>query len=101
MQAMAASAMKRGIVGVGALVHAMFVTIAWAAAMYWDVRIVSGIAWIVVAWLWLAWPLLLFAMNAQSSRLTLAAVVTGALLLVPTAPEVYAFTVWSIRGFVP
>jgi len=89
------------VVIAGALVHAVCVTLLWVAAMHWDTRVVSGPVWVVLAWTWLLWPILLLSTSARSSRHAIAAVVVGAVALAPTAGEIYAFTVWTVGGFAP
>jgi len=85
----------------GALSHAVLVVGLWAAAMYLDTRLLSGTVWVALAWLWIVWPILLAVTKARSSRAALVAVMVGALVLLPTAPEIFAFTAWSIGGFAP
>jgi hypothetical protein len=91
--------MKQQIIAFGALIHAALITAMWAAAMYGDVRVLSGPVWVLVAWAWLVWPAILITSHAYASRLATAAVAIGALVIVPTTPEIYTFTWWSFGEF--
>ena len=85
----------------GAIVHAGLVTADWWAALYADIVVVPSRIWLIVAWNWLIWPFGLVVARKQASRLTVGAVAIGGLLLVPSVPIIYTFTVWSIGGFSP
>jgi hypothetical protein len=92
---------KQLLIAVGAIVHALLVTAWWWAAIHANVAVVSGRVWLVAAWGWLIWPVVLLVARAQASRLTVGSVVVGAVVIVPTLPTIYAFTAWSIGGFAP
>ena len=61
---------------------------------------IPGPAWVVLAWSWLLWPLILLATLGRT-RVVLAALVLAGLLIVPCVPEVLAATGWLVRGFAP
>jgi hypothetical protein len=91
----------RRIIAVGAVVHALAITAIWAAMFYADIAVLSGPIWLVFAWLWLTWPVSLVVARRNIGRLTVAAVVASAVILLPTITTMYTFTVWSIGGFAP
>jgi hypothetical protein len=84
----------------GVLVHAAVIAGLWWLMLYADVEVIPGTYWVVLAWAWFVWPVVVFAWR-QASRLTVAALVVGALIMVPCASTIYTFTAWSINGFAP
>ena len=83
------------------LLHAVLVTTLWVLVFRFDVTIISGKIWAVIA---LAWPLW-FLVLALASRRDLKnwgfAAIAGVLILSPIFPTLYAFVVWTIEGFAP
>jgi hypothetical protein len=84
-----------------AVAHALLVLVSWWAMFYAHVEIFSARAWLILAWLWVFWPFMIYLHPARSALPMSVALVIGALLLVPCAPTIFAFTVWSVRGFAP
>jgi hypothetical protein len=81
--------------------HAALVLVIWWGMSNADFLPLSGRAWLILAWLWLAWPLILGLHQARSPLLVLIPSVVGALLLAPCVPTIFAFTIWAVRGFAP
>jgi hypothetical protein len=84
----------------GALVHAAVIAASWWLMFYADVDVIPGKVWVVLAWAWLVWPVVVVVWR-QASRLTVAALGLGILIMVPCASTIYTFTAWSIGGFAP
>jgi hypothetical protein len=62
--------------------------------------VVTGHVWLVLAWLWLLWPVYVFA-RSRASRITVGALLLSVAMIVPTVPTICTFTAWSIGGFAP
>src|SRR5215831_6431294 len=92
-------ASNQRLIAGAALAHAIFVTSWWWAAMYPHIVPFSVRVWVVVAWLWLVWPLLLLVRRREASRFASVAVLIGAGIIVPCVPTIFTFTAWSINGF--
>ena len=86
----------------GCLFHALAVLAVWALILIGNAPIfISGQAWLIMAWLWLFWPLALCVPAPRSLRGIGVPVLIGIAMLVPCVPFVFAFTAWSIYGFAP
>ena len=76
-----------------------------AAALVAGLSIFLGLipvwAWLVLQWLWFAWPVVLVAHPSRSFRGVAVPIGVGLLLLLPNAFWLWANTVWSINGFAP
>jgi hypothetical protein len=81
--------------------HALLLLAGWWEMFHTHVGLFSARWWLVLAWLWVAWPFVLFVFPARPRLLNWIAVGTGVLFLIPCVPWVFAFTVWTIWGFAP
>jgi hypothetical protein len=83
------------------LLHPFIVFILWVQMIRDSSMLVSGEAWLIMAWLWLFWPLALCMCSPRSWRVTGIPVLIGIVMLAPCIPFVLAFTSWTIYGFAP
>jgi hypothetical protein len=84
-----------------AVAHALTVLFIWLAMFKFNSDWVSGKTWVVFAWFWLVWPLILALHPARSTRRLVIPLGISILLFLPCAPTIAAFTAWSIGGFAP
>ena len=82
-----------------AICHASVVLLLWVGVFNADLQLISERSWLILAWLWLAWPLLLALHPARSLRRVSVPLIIGTVLLIPCAPTMFALTVWAIGGF--
>jgi hypothetical protein len=81
--------------------HAGTVLAVWVLSLHGSGLALSAQVWILFAWSWLVWPLLL-AVHPARSRLRFAVpVVFGVAILTPCVQPIFAFTAWSIGGIAP
>jgi len=79
------------------VLHALLVLLIWAGEFYVAVSLISGRAWLILAWLWLAWPFVLALHPAGSRRRVIVPIVIGIILLAPCAGSIFLFTVWALE----
>ena len=84
-----------------AIVHALLVALSWAGEFYFDLTILPGRVWLVLAWLWLTWPLVLLLHPDRSPMRVFVPCLISFALLAPCLSTVWTFTVWAIGGFAP
>jgi hypothetical protein len=84
-----------------AIVHALLVALMWAGEFYFDVTILPGRWWLPLAWLWLAWPVVLLIHPDRSPLRVFVPCSIGLALLAPCLSTRWTFTVWTIGGFAP
>jgi hypothetical protein len=89
------------LLGLLSIAHAAMVLVDWWGVHYAHFSIFFGRTWLVLAWLWLAWPLILGLHPVRSVSLALVPSAIGGLLLAPCVPTIFALTIWSVRGFAP
>jgi hypothetical protein len=90
-----AASLDRAVM-IGAPLHAVALMILWLGPMYWGVQMLSAQVWVICAWTWLLWPVLLLSTSARSSRVAIFGVVVGGLALLPASREIYIFTGWIV-----
>src|SRR5207244_11053347 len=73
------------------------VMLIWAVEFYVAVSLISGRAWLILAWLWLVWPFALALHPAGTRRRVIVPLVIGIILLAPCAGSVFLFTVWALE----
>ena len=81
--------------------HALIVFALWAAMFWANAEFVPVRPWLVLAWLWLAWPVVLALHPERSFLRVIVPVAIGLVAFAPCATTVFAFTVWLTRGFAP
>lgn len=86
------------VVGIGALVHALVVTALWVGPLFFEARVVTAPVWLMLAWTWIAWPVLLISTRARFSRPAVIAVIVGGLIVLAGTPPIFAFTAWSLSA---
>ena len=79
------------------VLHALLVMLIWAGEFYVAVSLISGRAWLILAWLWLVWPFALALHPAGTRRRVIVPLVIGIILLAPCAGSVFLFTVWALE----
>jgi hypothetical protein len=83
-----------------AVIHSAAVLTVWLFARP-DAFPISPRVWVIFAWAWLIWPLLLSLHRGRSLVRFAVPVVLGLVLLIPCMPMLLAFTAWSIGRFAP
>ena len=63
--------------------------------------VVRPSVWVMFAWLWLAWPIVLAVHPGRSMARVVVPVGVSALLLAPCIEMVLMFTSWIFKGFAP
>jgi len=90
---------QRAFIG-AVIVHAALIAAWWWAAIYADIDVPGGRAWLPLALAWVLWPICAIV-KYRGARGVWAALIVGAVLIAPTASTIYAFSVWSVSGFAP
>lgn len=85
----------------GMVAHALGVLITWIVLIEFDVDIMPARVWLIIAWLWLAWPAALLLHPPRFSPSLLFPLAISIALLSPCVSTIYAFTSWIIWGFAP
>jgi hypothetical protein len=57
--------------------------------------------WVIFAWCWLIWPLVLSLHRGHSLLRFVVPVALSLALLIPCVPLLLTFTAWSVGGFAP
>jgi hypothetical protein len=83
------------------IVHAVIVCADWVLTFQFNLDILPGKIWLVLALAWFAWPFVLLLARREDRTQWGVAVGVGMLVLVPTIPTLYTFLVWAIEGFAP
>ncbi len=83
-----------------AVIHSAAVFTVWLFARP-DAFPLPPRVWVIFAWAWLIWPLLLSLHRGRSLRRFAVPVVLSVALLIPCMPMLLVFTAWSIGGFAP
>lgn len=83
-----------------AFLHALLVFVAWLSYFCLNLDFMPAAVWTPLAWLWLAWPLILVLTHAPR-RSSLIACSLGILLILPTTPMVWFCTSVYLFGFAP
>jgi hypothetical protein len=86
---------------VGTVLHAALIALLWVGDFYFEVWEMPGRVWLLLSWLWLAWPILLLLHPGRSPIRVLLPTFVGLALLAPCLTTIWSFTVWSIGGFAP
>jgi hypothetical protein len=89
------------ILACGAIVHSALLFAWWLTSRFDGPFFVSGRTWIVLAWLWAVWPLVLLLHPGASLRRRFIVIGIGLALLVPCAETILIFSCWKIGGFAP
>jgi len=84
-----------------AIVHAFVVALLWVGEFYFDISILPGRFWLVLAWLWLIWPVVLLLHPDRSPKRVFVPCLVGLALLAPCLSTVWSFTAWAFGGFAP
>jgi len=84
-----------------AIVHALLVALIWVGEFYFDISILPSRVWLVLAWLWLIWPVVLFFHPDRSPLRVFVPCLVGLVLLAPCLSTVWPFTAWAIGGIAP
>ena len=84
-----------------AIVHALLVVLLWVGQFYFDVSILPGRVWLVLAWSWLIWPVVLLLHPDRSPMRVFMPCLVGLALLAPCLSTVWSFTAWAFGGFAP
>lgn len=80
-----------------AVLHALAVLLIWAGEFYVAVSLMSGRAWLILAWLWLVWPFALTLHPAGTRRRVIVPILISIALLAPCAGSIFLFTVWALE----
>jgi hypothetical protein len=86
---------------VAAVLHALLVALLWVGEFYFDISIVPARAWLVLAWAWLIWPVVLLLHPDRSLSRVLIPCFIGVALLGPCLSTIWSVTAWAIVGFAP
>src|SRR5215831_7688362 len=81
---------------IGAVVHAALVVLLWAGALYFDISVLPGRAWLALSWLWPIWPIVLMLHRHRTPTRVLVPTLIGVALLAPCLPTIWSFTMWSL-----
>lgn len=81
--------------------HALLVVIVSVAMFHVDSLLILIRPWLILAWGWLAWPLVLMRHPGRSVIETVLPLAIGLVLLAPCVPYLLALTAISILGFAP
>ena len=83
------------------VLHALFVSSIWMLVFKFEIDVLSGRVWLVIALSWLLWiSQIVFPFRAKRMD-WVATVLVGFVLLVPTVSTQYTFLAWAIEGFAP
>ena len=83
------------------MLHAALATGIWALMFIFDVDVIRGKTWMVLALAWIVWVVAPIVSSRATRTRWLVTVMAGSLLLAPTIPTLYTFIVWGIEGFAP
>jgi hypothetical protein len=86
---------------VGCLIHAGLVTALWLLVFKFEVEVLSGKIWMMLAMTWLLWPICALVSPRGVWKKRAIAGFVGILILAPTIPTLYTFIVWTVEGFAP
>lgn len=78
--------------------HALMVLLLWAVQSFGNMALLAGQVWLVLAWLWLVWPLSLALHPAASPRRIFVPVFIGVVLMAPCMATIFLFTAWALDG---
>lgn len=78
--------------------HALIVLLLWIAQSFGHMALLRGQVWLALAWLWLAWPLLLVLHPASSPRRIFVPVFIGVVLIAPCMATIFLFSAWALDG---
>jgi hypothetical protein len=81
--------------------YAALVLLVWIVALYADVYWLSGRAWTLMAWLWLAWPVTLALHPVRSLSRVAIPVAIGLAFLAPCIPVLWEYSMWVFGGVAP
>jgi hypothetical protein len=83
------------------IAHALLVLSLWSAAALFGRAVLSAPVWLVLAVLWLTWPMLLVRYAQGRIVGVTVTVLIGAAILAPCIPTIFTFAAWAISGFAP
>jgi hypothetical protein len=86
---------------VACVLHASSVFAFWSAEYWADIDLMPTKAWLVLGWLWLAWPVALSLHRDRSLIRVAVPLSIGFAALAVCIPTIFTLTVWSIGGFAP
>ncbi|WP_417069870.1 hypothetical protein [Niveibacterium terrae] len=81
------------------IVHALGVFIVWLVDLKKDIALIPTPIWVVMAWAWLAWPIIFVVTKKYWAAA--ASCLVGAVLIFPTATTVWFATSVYLFGFAP
>ncbi len=79
--------------------QAFFIFLVWLCKTREDISLMPVSLWTLMAWVWLAWPMVFIAMK-RYWLLTLSCLV-GGIFILPAAPTIWFATSVLIFGFAP
>ena len=82
-----------------AIAHASLVFWLWFAAFILDDQIVNARYWLVIAWGWFGWLLVLVPRVRREPKLVVPTMLICAGLFVPCVSAIYSFTIWAVGRF--
>jgi hypothetical protein len=86
---------------IGCLIHAGLITVLWLLVFKFEVEVLPGKIWMVVAMTWLLWLVSSLLSPRDALKRRAIAGLVGILILAPTIPTLYTFIVWTVQGFAP
>jgi len=84
-----------------AIAHAVLVLIIWFAGIVLDWPMFNARLWLIFAWLWTVWLLVLSWRAKHDAKLVLITILICVALILPSFTTIYVFTAWWIQGFAP
>jgi hypothetical protein len=86
---------------IACLLHALLVCGIWVLVFKFDLDVMPGKLWMVIALAWLLWLGAVVLSRRENRMRWIIVIAIGVLLLAPTIPTLYTFIVWSVEGFAP
>src|SRR5947209_1297241 len=84
-----------------AIVHSAVILGLWLEAHGSDSFLIPPFLWVLLAWLWFGWPILLALHRGRSLWRVMLPVLIGLVMLAPCLLTLLTFTAWSISNFAP
>src|SRR4030095_13986861 len=86
---------------IACLLHALCASAIWFLLFKFDVSVMRGKAWMVLALAWFLWLLALIMSERDKRKRWMVIIAIGVVLLIPAIPTLYTYIVWTVDGFAP